>query len=194
MSGPLEGISIVELGTMIAVPGATNVLVNQGASSVKVEDTGKGDNLRWYGSQKGGMSGWFANANAGKRSIALDLTHDTCKDVLWKLIEDCDVFIQGFRPGVIDRLGFGYDEASSRNPTLVYVSSSGFGLDGPHADRPAYDPIIQALAGWAGSQDRRRRPDPHPWLRRRQGGRAHDCAGHHRGTRQPGCERSRPAH
>lgn len=152
MAGPLEGIRIVEMGTMIAVPAATHLLATQGASVVKVEDTGSGDELRRYGSQKNGMSGWFANANAGKRSIALDLAGAEGKAVLWKLLDEADVFIQGFRPGAVARLGFGAEEVRERNPALVYVSASGFGTDGPYAGRPVYDPVIQALAGWAGAQ------------------------------------------
>lgn len=152
MAGPLEGIKIVELGQMIAVPAATHLLATQGATVIKVEGVDRGDDLRHYGSQKGGMSGWFANANAGKRSIGLDLASDAGAAVLWRLLEDADVFVQGFRPGAVARLGFGPDEVRARNPRLVYVSSSGFGSTGPYADRPVYDPVIQALSGWAGAQ------------------------------------------
>lgn len=152
MSGPLAGVRVVEMGQMIAVPGATHVLAMQGAEIIKVENTTGGDDLRRYGSQKNGMSGWFANANAGKRSIALDLSEEPGKEILWKLLEAADVFVQGFRPGALARLGFDHETATARNPGLIYVSSSGFGADGPYADRPVYDPVIQALAGWAGAQ------------------------------------------
>lgn len=152
MPGPLEGVRIVEMGTMIAVPASTNVLANQGADIVKVENTTGGDDLRRYGSHKGGMSGWFANANAGKRSIGLDLAGEAGKEILWKLLADADVFIQAFRPGAVARLGFGPDVVLERVPTLVYASLSGFGSSGPYADRPVFDPVIQALAGWAGNQ------------------------------------------
>lgn len=150
--GPLQGIKIVEFGQMIAVPAATHLLTSQGATSIKVEGASGGDDLRMYGSRKGGMSGWFANANAGKRSIGLDLGTEAGKAVMWQLIDDADVFIQGFRPGAVARLGFGPDEAMARNPKLIYVSSSGFGTTGPYAERPVYDPVIQALSGWAGAQ------------------------------------------
>lgn len=152
MGGPLEGVRIVELGTMIAVPAATQLLTAQGARVLKVEDTTIGDPLRFYGSKKNGMSGWFAVVNAGKRSIGIDLAHESGKDVLWRLLAATDVFIQGFRPGVIDRLGFPAALVLERHPQLIYVSSSGFGLDGPFADRPTFDPLIQATAGWAGAQ------------------------------------------
>ncbi len=149
---PLEGIRVLELGQMIAVPAATHLLATQGASVIKIEDADGGDPLRNYGSRKGGMSGWFANANAGKRSLAVDLRTGEGKQILWALLDGADVLVQGFRPGVIERLGFGFEEVHRRHPEVVYVSSSGFGADGPEADRPVYDPVIQALSGWAGAQ------------------------------------------
>ena len=152
MAGPLSGIKIVELAQMIAVPGATHLLATQGAEIVKVENTTGGDDLRMYGSRKGNMSGWFANANSGKRSIGLNLEHEDAKEILKSFIRDADVFIEGFRPGAVSRLGFSAEEAFKINPNLVYVSSSGFGAEGPYSDRPVYDPVIQAISGWAGAQ------------------------------------------
>lgn len=152
MAGPLEGVKIVELGQMIAVPGASYLLATQGAEIIKVENTTGGDDLRMYGSRKSGMSGWFANANAGKRSIGIDLMSEEGKEILWKLLKNTDVFIQGFRPGAVDRLGFSFEEVHSQLPELIYVSSSGFGPSGPYSERPVYDPVIQALSGWAGAQ------------------------------------------
>ena len=152
MAGPLSGIKIVELAQMIAVPGATHLLATQGAEIVKVENTTGGDDLRMYGSRKGNMSGWFANANSGKRSIGLNLEHEDAKEILKSFIRDADVFIEGFRPGAVSRLGFSAEEAFRINPNLVYVSSSGFGAEGPYSDRPVYDPVIQAISGWAGAQ------------------------------------------
>ena len=137
---------------MIAVPGATHLLANQGAEIIKVENTTGGDDLRMYGSRKGNMSGWFANANAGKRSIGLNLEREEAKDILSTFIKNADVFIEGFRPGAVSRLGFSADEAFKINPRLVYVSSSGFGAEGPYSERPVYDPVIQAISGWAGAQ------------------------------------------
>lgn len=152
MSGPLEGIRVIELGQMIAVPAAAYVLAGQGASVIKVENTRRGDELRFYGSQKNGISAWFINVNGGKRSIGVDLQEPAGKEILWRLLEGADVFMQGFRPGAVDRLGFSPDAAGKRCPRLIYYSSSGFGADGPYANHPVYDPIIQALSGWAGSQ------------------------------------------
>ena len=151
MTGPLSGVKIVELAQMIAVPGATHLLANQGAEIIKVENTTGGDDLRMYGSRKGNMSGWFANANAGKRSIGLNLEKEEAKEILRTFIKDADVFVEGFRPGAVSRLGFSADEAFKINSRLVYVSSSGFGAEGPYSDRPVYDPVIQAISGWAGA-------------------------------------------
>ena len=152
MSPPLAGIRIIELGQMIAVPAATHILASYGAEVIKVENTGTGDELRFYGSGKSGMSGWFANTNSGKRSVALDLKGALGKDILWKLIATADALIEGFRPGVLDRLGFSYEAVRQNKPSIVYCSSSGFGPTGPYADLPVYDPLIQSLAGWAGAQ------------------------------------------
>lgn len=149
---PLTGIRVVELGVMIAVPGAAETLAGFGAEVIKVEDTQRGDELRNYGSTRNGMSGWFANANAGKRSLSVDLTSAAGKDILWQLLAEADVFIQGFRAGVVSKLGFSYDAVSVKCPQLVYCSSTGFGETGPYADLPAYDPIVQALSGWASIQ------------------------------------------
>jgi crotonobetainyl-CoA:carnitine CoA-transferase CaiB-like acyl-CoA transferase len=158
MAGALDGIRVVELGQMIAVPAATYILASYGASVTKVEDTGPGDGLRFYGSTKNGMSGWFACTNGGKRAIAFDVKSDAGKGILWRLIERADVFIEGFRNGVIERLGFGYEAVRSRVPHIVYCSSSGFGPTGPYADQPAFDPLIQSLAGWAGIQQQNGEP------------------------------------
>ncbi len=150
---PPAGIKVLEFGTMIALPLATHILSGYGAQVTKVEDVGPGDGLRYFGSQKNGMSGWFVSANSGKRSIALDIKSETGQEIIWRLIDQADVFAEGFRAGVMERLGFGYDAVSKRNPRIVYCSSSGFGPTGPYAERPVYDPLIQALAGWAGIQE-----------------------------------------
>jgi crotonobetainyl-CoA:carnitine CoA-transferase CaiB-like acyl-CoA transferase len=151
-TGPLTGTRVIELGQMIAVPTATHILAGYGADVIKVEDTGAGDPLRFFGTQKGGVSGWFATSNSGKRSIGIDLKSDRGKTVLWRLIESADIFIEGFRAGVIDRLGFNYEKVRARCPAIIYCSSSGFGPTGPYADQPVYDPLIQSLSGWAGIQ------------------------------------------
>jgi len=150
--GPLSGMRVLEFGQMIAVPLATQILANYGAEVIKVEDTAAGDGLRFFGSKKNGMSGWFVNANWGKRSIAADIKSEKGKSVLWSLLETADIFVEGYRHGVMERLGFGYDAVKARNPSIIYCASSGFGPEGPYADRPVYDPLIQSRSGWAGIQ------------------------------------------
>jgi len=157
-TAPLQGIRVLELGQMIAVPAATHILANYGAEVIKVEDTGAGDGLRYYGSQKNGMSGWFVNSNWGKRSIALDIKSDAGQDILWSLIDTADVFVEGYRSGVMERLGFGATAVRARKPDLIYCSSSGYGASGPYADQPVYDPLIQGLTGWAGIQQQDGKP------------------------------------
>jgi crotonobetainyl-CoA:carnitine CoA-transferase CaiB-like acyl-CoA transferase len=152
MAPPLAGIRIIEIGQMIAVPAATYQLATQGATVIKVEDVAHGDELRHYGSHKGGISAWFISANSGKRSIAIDLRDADGKAILWKLLAEADVVVQGFRPGALARLGFGAEAVLQRHPSIVYCSSSGFGATGPYANLPVYDPVIQSLAGWAGGQ------------------------------------------
>ncbi len=137
---------------MIAVPAATHLLASYGANVIKVEDTVGGDALRFYGSTKNGMSAWFANANDGKRSIALNLKSEDGLACFKALVNDADVLVEGFRPQVMEKLGLGYGQLAELNPRLVYCSCSGFGHEGPYADRPVYDPLIQAMSGWASTQ------------------------------------------
>lgn len=158
LDAPLRGIRVLELGQMIAVPAATHILASYGAEVIKVEDTAAGDGLRYYGSQKNGMSGWFVNANWGKRSIALDIKSPEGQKILWALIDTADVFVEGYRTGVMQRLGFGYDAVKARKANIVYCSSSGYGPTGPYADQPVYDPLIQGLTGWAGMQKQDGKP------------------------------------
>lgn len=155
---PLSSLRVLEFGTMIAAPQAAQILASYGASVIKVEDTLTGDQLRLYGSMKGNTSGWFLNVNAGKRSIALNLKDAAGVRIAKALTREADVLIEGYRDGVMERLGLGYEALRAINPALVYCSSSGFGAEGPYAGRPAYDPLIQALAGWAGSQQAQGHP------------------------------------
>lgn len=150
--GPLAGIKVVELATFIAAPAGTHLLASQGATVIKVEDLTLGDPLRVFGSGRDGMSGWFANLGAGKQSIGVDITTDAGRSILQDLVADADVFVQAYRPGVAERLGVGVDDMRARNERLLYVSISGFGEDGPYAQRPAYDAVIQGWSGIAGAQ------------------------------------------
>lgn len=151
-SGPLTGIRVLDLATMISGPLAGMMLADQGAEVIKIESPGMGDMMRHLGTQKNGVTGLYALHNRGKKSIVLDLKNDEGAALLRKLIGTADVLIQNFRPGAMDRLGFGYDDVAKVNPKLIYVSIAGFGHDGPSANRRVYDNVIQAASGLASVQ------------------------------------------
>jgi crotonobetainyl-CoA:carnitine CoA-transferase CaiB-like acyl-CoA transferase len=152
MRGPLEGFRVVDVTAYIAGPLATMVLADQGADVIKVEPPGVGDMLRLLGSARGGMSAFFATSNRGKRSLVLNLRDERGRDLLRRLVATADVFVQNFRPGVVERLGIDPAALSAIRPDLVYVSISGFGEEGPYVRRPVYDNVIQALSGMAAAQ------------------------------------------
>lgn len=147
MPGPLDGIRIVDLSTMLSGPYATDVLGDLGADVVKVEMPGSGDHTRALQNRSGGLSSMFVNINRSKRSITLDIKSEVGRKVLLDLYATADVVVQNFRPGVVDRLDVGYEAARNVKPDIIYLSISGFGQSGPYADRRVYDPIIQALSG-----------------------------------------------
>lgn len=144
---PLVGIKVVELSTMITASFAAMTLASQGAEVIKVEPLGIGDPMRMLGSQKAGISALFNNCNRSKRSIAIDIKSDTGRQVVRKLASEADVLIHNFRPGVMDRLGLGSEILRGDNPGLVYMAITGFGTEGPLADAPAYDHVIQGISG-----------------------------------------------
>ena len=152
MPGPLDGIRVVDLTSMVSGPLATAVLADQGADVIKVEPPGNGDLIRQIGCSRGGISAIFSTLNRNKRSLVLDLGQPRGLELLLALVARADVFVQNFRPGVAERMGIG--EAALRRvaPDLVYVSISGFGETGPYAQRRVYDIVIQALSGMAASQ------------------------------------------
>lgn len=152
MAGALEGVKIVDLTNIISGPMATCILADQGADVIKVEAPGMGDLCRVLGPMRGGIAAMFLAANRNKRSIALDLKSEAGRKVLADLIGWADILVQNFRPGAMERLGFGYVAAKALNPRLIYVSISGFGQTGPYAGRRVYDPVIQATSGVAASQ------------------------------------------
>ncbi|MEE2778459.1 MAG: CoA transferase [Acidobacteriota bacterium] len=153
MPGPLSGIKVLDLSAVVAGPLTAVLLADQGADVIKVERL-EGDIQRHVGSSRNGFSGNFHMLNRGKRSLALDLKRSEARDIVGTLADWADVAIQNFRPGVVDRLGVGYEQLKQRNPRLIYLSLSGFGPSGPHAGRRAYDPIIQARSGAATAQGR----------------------------------------
>ena len=147
---PFSGLKVIDLSQGIAGPYCAMLLAQQGAQVIKVESPGEGDWSRGLGVRYGDHTAFSIIGNLGKRAIAIDLKQEAGKAVLWRMIAGADVFIEGFRPGVIQRLGFGYDLVSAREPRLLYLSISGFGQSGPLAERPAMDPVLQAFTGLTG--------------------------------------------
>ncbi|MCZ6842148.1 MAG: CoA transferase [SAR324 cluster bacterium] len=159
MPGPLHGIRIIDVSAMLSGPYATDILGDQGADVIKVEPPGSGDHTRRLRNQSSGLSSTFININRSKRSLSLNLKSQAGKEILHRLVSGADVFVQNFRPGVVERLGIAYSDFQPLNPRLVYVSISGFGETGPLAQQRVYDPVVQALSGLttvqAGSDEQR---------------------------------------
>ena len=163
VDGLLSGIRVLDVTTVLAGPFAGYQLSLFGADVVKVEMPGEGDVARTMGDHGGfaalGMGAPFLGQNAGKRSITINLKNDAGREVFARLARDADVLLENMRPGVMDRLGVGYEAMKSLNPRLVYCAVSGFGDSGPLSSRPAYDQIIQGLSGMS---DVTGRPDQDP--------------------------------
>ncbi|QXQ04777.1 CoA transferase [Sphingosinicellaceae bacterium] len=151
MTGPLHGIRVVDLSQIVSGPMAACILSDQGADVIKVETPG-GDPVRTLGPRKGDLSSMFITVNRGKRGIVLDLKQPAACDILCGLIKGADVLLENFRPGAIERLGFGYERCREINPRLVFASINGFGPDGPYANIRVYDPVVQAVSGLAATQ------------------------------------------
>lgn len=150
MAGPLAGVRVIDLTTVVSGPVSTVLLADQGADVVKVEPPGGDIARRTTGN--GQFTPMFVSCNRGKRSLSLDLKKPAALEVLRRLIKASDVLVQNFRPGTMERMGL--DEATIRvlNPRLVYVSISGVGETGPYVDKRVYDPVIQSLSGFADIQ------------------------------------------
>lgn len=146
MSYPLEGLRVLDISRVLAGPFATRMLADLGADVVKVEPP-DGDTTRIWGAVIGGNPGYYHQQNAGKRNICVDLSKPGGADLIVALAAKVDVVVENFRPGVADRLGVGYAALSAANPRLVMLSISGFGQDGPEAQRAAFAPIIHAESG-----------------------------------------------
>ena len=145
VSGPLSGIRVIDLTTVVSGPVCTALLADQGASVIKIEPP-DGDIIRRTGGD-GEFTAMFVACNRGKRSLALDLKQPAACDVVRRLASVSDVFVQNFRPGAMDRLGLSAEALRALNPRLVYVSISGVGEAGPYATQRVYDPVIQSLSG-----------------------------------------------
>jgi crotonobetainyl-CoA:carnitine CoA-transferase CaiB-like acyl-CoA transferase len=169
MRGPLDGIVVLDMTRALAGPHATMMLGDLGARVIKIEQPGTGDESRHWGppfaaagpgapraaGQQAGTGGaqshpdstYFLSCNRNKESVTCDLRADEGKDLLWRLAARCDVLVENFRPGVLDRLGFSCERLHELNPRLVICSITGFGHDGPEGARPGYDQIVQGEAG-----------------------------------------------
>jgi crotonobetainyl-CoA:carnitine CoA-transferase CaiB-like acyl-CoA transferase len=150
--GKLSGIRVVDLSLFLPGPMLTMMMADQGAEVIKIEPLA-GDPARDQAPFEGGQSVWFRNLNRGKKCQTLDLKSDAGREELWALIDTADVFVEGFRPGVMARLGFDYAKVSARNPRIVYCSISAFGQSGALAHHPAHDMAVQAMAGFLSVND-----------------------------------------
>lgn len=148
--GPLSGVRVIDLTTVVSGPVCTTLLADQGASVIKIEPP-EGDIIRRTAGD-GEFTAMFVACNRGKQSLALDLKQPAACDVVRRLVAASDVFVQNFRPGAMDRLGLGAESLRALNPRLVYVSISGVGEAGPYAGQRVYDPVIQSLSGLADVQ------------------------------------------
>jgi crotonobetainyl-CoA:carnitine CoA-transferase CaiB-like acyl-CoA transferase len=150
--GKLSGIRVVDCSQFLPGPMMTVMMADQGAEVIKIEPPA-GDPVRQMAPFENGQSVWFRNLNRGKQSRVIDLKTESGKAELWALIESADIFVEGFRPGVMARLGFAPELVAARAPRVVYCSISAFGQAGPLADHPAHDLVVQALAGFLSVND-----------------------------------------
>ncbi len=148
----LAGIKVVDLSLFLPGPMLTMMMADHGAEVIKVEPPA-GDPARQMEPMESGQSVWFRNLNRGKKALALDLKSDNGRNRLWELLAEADVMIEGFRPGVMKRLGFDYEAVAAKNPRIVYCSISAFGQEGEMAQHPAHDLAVQALSGFLSVND-----------------------------------------
>ncbi|NQX90113.1 MAG: CoA transferase [Halioglobus sp.] len=145
--GPCSGFRVLEFGTMVSGPLAGQNLGDLGADVIKVE-TLMGDIARWTGPpERDGINGFFTQFNRNKRAISIDMKTEEGIAIVRRLALKADVIVCNYRPGVAERLGFGYDSLKTVNPGLIFVSVTGFGPDGPYADQPVYDLVVQGMTG-----------------------------------------------
>ncbi|MEM1484302.1 CaiB/BaiF CoA-transferase family protein [Oscillospiraceae bacterium PP1C4] len=151
MKKALEGITVLDFSQLLAGPFATMMLADMGATVIKVERIGSGDSFRgmtFFNKYfEGGDSPCFMAWNRNKKSISIDIKNPKAKEFLYKIAKTADVVVENFRPGVMDKLGYGYEDLKKINPKIVYASNSGFGADGPYVTRPGQDMLVQGLVG-----------------------------------------------
>src|SRR5580692_4070179 len=144
---PLDGVTVIDMSRVLSGPYCTMVLADLGARVIEIERPMIGDDTRQFEPFSKGRSAYFMAFNRHKESIALDLKTPYDREILDAILESGDVLVENFRPGVMDRLGYGWETLSMRHPRLIYASISGYGDSGPLRDQPAYDMIVQALGG-----------------------------------------------
>ncbi len=150
-AGPLSGITVIDLTRVLAGPYCTMVLADLGARVVKVETPAGGDDARHFGpfveTPDGGKSAYFMSLNRGKESIALNLKEEGDKQIFEQLLMEADILVENFRPGTMEKLGYGWESLHEKYPRLIYAAASGFGHSGPYSKRPAYDLVVQGMGG-----------------------------------------------
>ena len=145
--GPLSGVTVVDLSRILAGPYCTMLMAELGARVIKVEPPEKGDDAREYGPFRNGKSTYFASVNRGKQSLALDLKNAEDRAIFDRLLAKADVLVENFRPGTMEKLGYGWETLHPKYPRLIYAAASGFGHTGPYSSHPAYDMVVQGLGG-----------------------------------------------
>ncbi|MDF1794800.1 MAG: CaiB/BaiF CoA-transferase family protein, partial [Thalassobaculaceae bacterium] len=145
--GPLTGVTVIDLTRVLAGPYCTLMLSELGARVIKVEEPGVGDISRSIGPFVKGKSAYFMSLNRDKESIALNLKVDEDRAVFEQLLDQADVLVENYRPGTMEKLGYGWDTLQARWPSLIFAAASGFGQTGPYAKRPAYDMVVQGMGG-----------------------------------------------
>jgi crotonobetainyl-CoA:carnitine CoA-transferase CaiB-like acyl-CoA transferase len=146
-AGPLQGIRVLDFTRVLAGPSAALALADLGAEVLKIEPPETGDETRMFPPQRDGESHYFLSINRGKKSIVVDLKSAEGVALVKELAAKCDILVENYRPGVMDRLGLGYETLSAINPRLIYCAISGYGMTGPLRDRPSFDIVLQAMSG-----------------------------------------------
>ncbi len=147
MAGPLEGIRVLDMTQVLFGPFSTMLLSDMGAEIIKIERPEVGDIARGNGPFVRGLSTYFLSLNRGKKSVTLNLATDRGVAVFLELVKNADILVQNYTPGTMEKLGLSYEEVREHNPAIIYVAGSGFGQDGPYAQKPAFDVVIQAMGG-----------------------------------------------
>lgn len=145
MNKALSGIRVLDFTQVLAGPFCTMNLADFGAEVIKIEKPGTGDGSRIFGPFINGQSGYYTLVNRGKKGVAIDLKKG--RDIIYEMVRNCDIVVENFKPGVMEKLGYSYEQLKKVNPEIIYCSISGFGQDSPMRDLPAYDIVAQGMSG-----------------------------------------------